>query len=301
MKRIYLALAVSVISTSLYAQPVLQNGVELQKGIQIPFSVGAVASPGMAGSNVTWDFSNLAVSSGGTFERVEPVTTPYYSKFSACDYVLKINSSVTFYNYYNLNATKFEWVGFRWGNGMPSINFAPDPLLFMNFPLKYNDKVIDHVKSDTVYEYDDTVFCDGYGTLKTPYGTYPNTLRIKYTDDGGNSIYEWYVTDPAYFTYAMVRIDGGSTRILNYKPTSIGEIRKTEVKVYPNPAKGHFTVEGAAGSTIRVTDHTGRLLLSTDIATQRQVIQTNGLAAGSYLYAIAHEGNTVKGGVLVVE
>lgn len=75
--------------------------------------------------------------------------------------------------------------------------------------------------------------------------------------------------------------------------------RPQRLRLYPNPNTGHFTLElpapASAGTTIRITDLTGRLALeaTAKVGSERQQVQAAVLPAGLYFVQVLQEGKTV--------
>lgn len=291
MKYFTLLLVVITSSTFIHAQPVLQSK-ELPEGVIVPFAFGTTTGPGAAGANVTWDFSNATVSNAGTFERIDASESPYNSQFPNATYVFKISAGAGFYNHYNLTNSIFEWVGYRMGAANKDL--TPDPITFVKFPMQYNDIYYDTVKStDLSIDEVDTVQYDAYGTLITPYATYNNAVRIKTGD-----LYEWYVADTAYFTYAFVQVQGTSIRIFDYeKPTATGidNLLTTKTSIYPNPASDFvtFTADRPISGQISIYNLSGIEVASDKITGVNATVSTNHLATGIYTYQIVSDEHTI--------
>lgn len=285
----------------LRAQPVLQHITELPAGVKVNFGIGGAVNPGPAGANVTWDFSTVPMSNGGYFERVDPVSTPYRDTFPTCNYAFKISSSTTFYNYYKTSSSSFEWVGVRYSSAFQGTNLTPDPMIFVKFPFSYNQRFVDVLKStDSTWNGTDTVIYDGYGTLKTPYATYQNAIRVKRVDkDFGVYLYDWYLTDPGYFTYSVFQVDPvyNSSRSFFIKPTSVeNTVAEKRISMYPNPASGRVNIEitGAMSQDARLEMMSveGRLLRSVKTGQQKAELDMDGLLPGVYFIRLSDGGHT---------
>lgn len=65
----------------------------------------------------------------------------------------------------------------------------------------------------------------------------------------------------------------------------------SNISVYPNPAKDHISVTGITpGTTIKLTDLTGREVFGTIAASNTEKIGTHMLAAGTYILRVEHDG-----------
>ncbi len=292
-------------STSI-CQPKLDS-VALPEGVKISFSFGQGANPGASGENVTWDFSAHPLNNAGVFERVDPTTTPYYDSFPNSNYVFKISTpTLTFYNYYNLNSTTFDWVGVRLGLNNTYINLKPDLFTFVTFPFNYQDSIIDTYKStdSSINEVETRVY-DGYGTLITPFATYKNAVRIKTTTSQNDIIYDWFVADSNFFTFSIFKIDvtNNSSRVFNYNiSTGINETStRSAVKLYPNPANKTITIDCVhKNCTLTIYDLSGRKIKEQAITPTQKTVDVSALATGLYTYQIYKKGSVLKNGRVII-
>lgn len=286
-------------------QPVIDS-IALPKNIKIPFSFGQALDPGASGENVTWDFSAHPLTNIGSFERVEPSSTPYYDSFPNSNYSFKITlTNSTSYNYYNLSSKTFDWIGVRWG--LDNIDLKPDPFTFVKFPFKYQDTIVDSYKSkdNSVNEVDTRIY-DGYGTLITPYATYNNAVRIKSTTSQNEVSYDWYVVAPNFFTFSIFQINvaNNSTRVFDYGiTTGVNDITAdvNTIKVYPNPANKVLTIDHRYElAKLSIYDLSGRKINEHIITPTQNTIDISNLAAGLYTYQVFQQGKLLKNGKVVV-
>ncbi|MFN4079853.1 MAG: T9SS type A sorting domain-containing protein [Saprospiraceae bacterium] len=74
---------------------------------------------------------------------------------------------------------------------------------------------------------------------------------------------------------------------------------QSRMRIFPNPNTGHFTLElpapAPSGTTIRITDPTGRLALeaTAKVGSEQQQVQAGALPAGLYFVQVLHEGRVV--------
>lgn len=289
MKKLYFLLY--CLPLQVIAQPVLKSN-EVPMNMPIQFTVGANVPPGPSGENIVWDFSSIPVSNGGTFERVDPSTTPYYSIFPNCNNVQKISSSITFYNYYYLSNTKSEWVGVRWGSatGSVNVNLTKNPATLLKFPFAYKESIIDTVESNdgTILEVD-TLIYDGYGTIKTPYATYNSAVRIKTIAEDKSETYDWYIATPGFPTLSIFQIDNGqkSTRIFNYSPTDVKNVVKTGLaSIAPNPVHDNLHVDNTNATAIYVIYNSLGQKIDAKFIAPSGDIDVSNLATNQYILQI---------------
>ncbi len=76
----------------------------------------------------------------------------------------------------------------------------------------------------------------------------------------------------------------------------VENVNNVRVLVYPNPFNDVVYVQGAANSTVKITDIAGKLVHSQAMTSTETVYSTKHLAAGVYFINVAHEGSvqTVK-------
>ena len=316
MKKIFILLLILVaVNPVAFSQITVTNTDMPSTGNMINRSVAL--TPGtidytLTGIDYNWNFLSLTPVSQmiDTFVTVTSTSVYYYPPFIlSANQALKqpnINLGVAqmsnVYNFYNNSSSSYGLIGYA-----AQINAIPIPLKYNNadrifkFPLNYGN--IDSSNSFVsfsipTYGY----FCetktrkntvDGWGTLTTPYGTFP-VLRIKsviYQKDSlySDSIpiplpamvrniieYKWVgknngiplleITETSIgilpsFTTTVSYID--SVRNLN-PPVNIGKVVSINenIKVFPNPASSQFsvayTLNKATEVDIRLFDLTGK-------------------------------------------
>lgn len=157
-------------------------------------------TPGVAGSNKTWDFSYLSSQGDVTVKIIDPSAAPDQSKFSQANFVT-YNSDADEYDYYLINSSGFYGLSSSSTYtiiGGPddgeeydfnSVNSPSD--LIIQYPTNYNTHWISSYSTkDSAYKQNgvdyvrqvtterDSTIVDGWGTIITPEGTYNNVLRV---------------------------------------------------------------------------------------------------------------------------
>ena len=74
-----------------------------------------------------------------------------------------------------------------------------------------------------------------------------------------------------------------------------GPLALTELKMYPNPAFNEVVFEGAEGYSVGIFDLAGRCVVSSVIATKKEILQIAQLANGLYFVKMT---KTVNGEVV---
>ncbi len=265
----------------------------------------------LTGANYTWDFSSLIPISQKVDSFVTVLSTPiyYYPSFILSanqalkqpDINLGIAQMSNVYNFYDNSSSSYNLIGYA-----AQINAIPVPLKYNNadriytFPLNYGNidssSSVASISIPSIGYFSESKnrknTVDGWGTLTTPYGTFP-VLRVKsiiYQKDSLSldsialpmpaivrniTEYKWIgknngiplleIIETSFgvlpaFTTTINYID--SVRNLNpiniEKTISVNE----SAKVFPNPASNQFTISytlnKSAEVDIRLFDLTGK-------------------------------------------
>lgn len=67
----------------------------------------------------------------------------------------------------------------------------------------------------------------------------------------------------------------------------------SNTKIYPNPTKNEFYIQGKGEARVEVYDITGKLLGQTVVKSSRDAIPTQALKAGTYVIKITREGKSI--------
>jgi hypothetical protein len=191
---------------------------------------------------------------------------------------------------------------------------------FLHFPFNFNDSYSDtwggiftmssftYTRSGTT-----TVTYDGYGTLKTPKGTFNNVVRIHFFQDYSdvssmgtltykNDQYMWYVNgfhNPLGSVISLT-VNGNPAQNAYYTDnanplTGLSNNNLRETSVYPNPANDQLFVSGGeeVARHLTIFNPEGRLVTSADFQPGEEcMIETGSLPAGIYMVHIfTGEGN----------
>ena len=174
-------------------------------------------SPGDAGPNQKWNFTNFVIKDSSTDKWIDPEITPYFNSFPLSNLCLLD----TCYNYYIKNSTSIELVGVVSHN---TVITYTNPETILNFPFTYNSTMSDsfaasvQLDSNIIYRTGKvTVKGDAYGVLTLPIGTFNNALRLKHIIDIKDSstayqlalnteytIYEWYVPGKKFYVFKII-------------------------------------------------------------------------------------------------
>lgn len=178
------------------------------------------------------------------------------------------------YRFFNNGNTSFQEVGLAFTlNGLPLPTVYEDPDIIYQFPLQTGQ--VDSSMSSFSFDIPGLGYyggwkkrknsVDGWGTLKTPYGTF-ETLRIKadiqqydslYIDSLGMGVpvyqerteYKWLGEEMGVPLLSVV--DNGLLQTIEYRDSVRNvftfavpaEIMNQSVRVYPNPVRGDITIQ----------------------------------------------------------
>jgi len=282
------------------AQPILQNNVLPQIGDSywIASADTNLITHGNPGANQTWDFTDLHPL-GDTFrvqyKTVAPDSTPYAIHYPTATVANEVQKDTFFYAYFYSNPNQLSFLG---DGSLYHKQVYSNPDTRLTFPTAFNETKLDTFAYTSDFGqgfifitngYRSTTY-DGYGTLITPLGSFPNAMRIKsvatYTDSvnlGGVQLlnhhelttYAWLLTDqPDYLTGVYYLKTTNETRIPGFDTTfmeapvvkSVSYISETSVGtkglapgvdgisilvLAPVPARDHLTLRFHASKAVQ--------------------------------------------------
>jgi hypothetical protein len=81
--------------------------------------------------------------------------------------------------------------------------------------------------------------------------------------------------------------------LIEEKPTRVATLPGSDLRVYPNPTTGHFTIENAASGTgVAICDITGKLIAELVITSNRQQIDLSNYLPGVYILQLTYPNGT---------
>ncbi len=234
MKKTGLLIAMLFFISSLFSQPVLNNSLNFTIGdtyrIDGYYDV-PVIDPGEPGANKVWDFEEIVGEmfiEGEPAICVDPATTPFADSAAAgaSQICTKSQNTGEFgpYEYFHTTGSFSDALGIGWYEaGNTSYGDYDPPHRYLSYPLAYGDSYdfnYDYMSYHLdfgYYYYRDSgyveVIADGWGSIITPLGTFPNVLRLKvistahswyrfdagepwmYTGEFVTTSYQWYAPD----------------------------------------------------------------------------------------------------------
>jgi hypothetical protein len=219
-------------------------------------------SPGDSGENVVWDFSNMTPINSYRLDIKDPNNTSNGSDFPDATIVWYNQGN---YSYLNFNSNEQSINGLITASKVKMTYSNPEDLL--RFPITYEKEYTDRWSLSFVNGVEfarkgvTNVDADAFGTLITPVDTYKNAMRLhikqEYYDSSMagffnyvNDQYMWYAKGVAYpivSTYTLKSFQGtfSGTQIITTKavPSSLKQLDKPEISVYPNPATSVISLQ----------------------------------------------------------
>lgn len=343
MKKIY-TLIVCFLPILALAQPTItQSDLPVAGTVWIMANNNSFSGSILAGgSNQTWDYTSLTNNQTDTTAFLSVVGTPYVDSFPSATTVT-YDPSDTSWEYLTSNSSGFYLNGGVSNGGY--LKFTP-PVLYVPVPSTYTDStkstsrmVIDTSEiegSDTIpgqfiLNISTKVVTDGWGTLKLPSGTFPNTLREKVTTittdsilvevTPGNYIFFTKISSQTV-TYRWLRDGGsGSSLLLTIDADSSGTVAHTSqyyladyvlstkdiaviqnnsLHVYPNPASDnvHFDLQGtkSENGVIKVYNSIGQQIESIEVQGISYFdLPVDKFANGIYYYSLISDNEMLSG------
>jgi len=309
--------------------PVITSSVNPVVGDAFDYNSLDVAnvSPGMAGANVTWDFSGIS-SLGISNTIMEPVANGTYASSVVNANLVAIDGVSGAESYLLANGTQYAIGGAYTGSLANTLDNYSDQREMVKFPITFGDVFNESMdgthenftggftysRSGTI-----TIEADGYGTLILPSGSFNDVLRIKVTTDYSDQhavfpgadyldvTYLWFKQGENFILMSMSTLDINSitgTKVGWFTTqTAVGtrEIPSaiTDLKVYPNPSRGisivQYMLEEPGKVDIALYNLMGQKVksiasnyLTTGVQSQR--LELSDLDKGVYLLQVENDG-----------
>ncbi|MCB0806323.1 MAG: T9SS type A sorting domain-containing protein [Bacteroidales bacterium] len=277
-------------------------------------------SPGFSGQNVIWDFSGLTTQPNPNYDDYfirfrDPSVTPYFDQFPESE--ICITSWDSTWAYYVTTESTLERVGVSLDIpilGRSLITYADleteneYPFTFpMSFADDFSANLSATLLSDSLHGFK-TVMADSYGTLKLPYATFHNVLRLVETNTqvldlgiiNNRKYFRWY--SPAYkFWLLQLSYEDNFLKTVLYAdnpiPAGLNENRgKIELLIYPNPADDHVRLDinglHAGNCNVSVFDLFSKKMInirnSVSVSEPVVYMDVSDLAAGLYIVSVCY-------------
>mgnify|MGYP000585272621 CR=1 FL=1 len=239
---------------------------------------------GVTGTNVTWDYSNLAGYENETrmIQVVDPATTADAASFPTSTKAYDLAGTIV--TYYTSTSGERSSQGFRFTEptmGDVVSQYDTDELIMVTYPFANGSSLTDAYSGSVSYNIglptteslsgNAYAWIDGQGTLELPLGvTLTDVIRYKSIDTAYSTApiigaveiireqYEYYIhsiQNLPVFIHASIKIQqpaaaplGEVSLVLSYYETEeyvgLEEEDKAQFSVYPNPANDVITIKG---------------------------------------------------------
>lgn len=290
-KLIFSLTSIALSHFSTWAQPVATAANVTDFTGEFYFAEANSFTPGPAGANQTWDFSNLVLTLAGTDTPQVAANTPFANQFPTANNCYKFSGMFPpdRYYYQKISADKYEILGLAI-TATTGDNYTPNPRTFATFPYTFGTAYTDtYRKVNETSDTSATVTYDAYGTLILPTGTYTNVIRQKVVTNGTTTNYNWFNVQPFYPLLQTV-LEQNSIGVL--KGINLGVEENSfgkKFSVYPNPTHGEINIEAIGATTpvdVEIYDLLGKRLMSVrSEALENDQFQLNiaGFESGIYL------------------
>lgn len=330
MKQIFTFLSAIFLTATVFGQPTLTYDIHaLKDGVHNPMTLCEYIEPGIAGSDVVWDFSALVAKKEFTGHINQVMSNPF------ADANTELEEFGTSF-FFKINSESVLQVGYTSKNGKSTIEYT-NPFEKMKFPFAYSDY---STKSfGGVYKLNGTqigeisgngsIEADAWGKLILPNNTsYENVLRVKttkaYTTKFSSSeqkveiiTYRWYNNTHRYPLLVLTEyktLNSSSVENVSYQAAyNNNAVRVTDIpsyqldeniSVFPNPAEDYLKVsiysENATTAHLNIYDITGKkVYINSDYSISQgdnEISLDNeisDLRSGTYLLSITMNNNTV--------
>jgi len=212
LQSLFLLLMIGTIAAN--AQPVITAaGVNPQIGESLKWqgtSSNSITPPDSGGVNRVWDYSNLQDSGYFiTTNVLSPKGLPLADSFPSTNIAFEFafDYTPTYYDtiYHYDTISNNIWAEFGSVESLSPLGvFSFSPFSpYLHYPISYKDRFIDSLSSYINFGYSendyDTLYADGYGTLKLPNATYTNVLRVHSNDYNGENDNYWFYANGVHF------------------------------------------------------------------------------------------------------
>ncbi len=299
---------VSAFFGSLNAQITISSSSMPASGDTLRYSTAAplnIDSTWMTrGGNQNWDFSTLTPITQGLFEYKSANKTPYAFYFFG-QIGQKTADSLgggpflfkNIYSFYTKSTSVFKTEGLGYSySGIPLASKYTDEDEIYQFPLEYNDsdvstfRFVFSIPGQNLFSFVQagtrTNVVDAWGSIKTPYKTYSDVIRVMTLVDEVDTLvsqftkfpiarkqlsYKFLATSekiPVLEVVGILTPNGVFTpTIINYRdkylasPNASNTVIQKQALVYPNPTKGKVFFEGyKAVDNLQILDVLGKVV-----------------------------------------
>ena len=296
----------ALISNLVWSQPTITNAEDFAIGTTLKFQKcdPLNVSPGNAGPNQTWDYSNITTLPDTSIEwMLSPSSTTNGSLFPTANLVVKVSNGQ--FTYITKTENENNIVGFIDTSASFPPTYYTNPMVIAKRPITYGTIITDTFTLSGSQDLGTvTIEPDAYGTLILPNGTYSNVLRTKISQIHPWFSYTLYAWFDGISNSAIMKMDDlQNVEYLLSEEISVGISEtnpKRDFNFYPNPSSNSFLFETERPGELVVTNNLGQVVRKSLITTTQTTISTTDLANGIY-HLVFLSGNTRRTSPLIIQ
>lgn len=328
MKQCY-AVLLFASATLAQAQPSLTSaGIFPPIGASFQVNQGVYEDPSPGGADLTWDFSALVSGATGTMNYVDPDITEFGSQFVSATVASSIQGQIRYFSNDGFSGLLEQ----GYANEPADFTFPwVSPMTVVPPAVDYLDTWNDTYGGQTVFQGstfersgDMNGVADGWGTVIMPYGSIDNVLRIRliihYTDvtigaagEFTETYYRYYapgISEPLVSTlFKIENLGQGATSFVGSSLIWLSEVttgvnttaNTAAFSMFPNPARDQVRIVAPGTVKVELADMQGRVVCSRTINNGTNVIDLDGLLAGTYAVSTIDLNGDRMQHLLVVE
>jgi len=274
-------------SVNAFSQPVLNYNSSHSIGTTsiLHITGGSTTALQQTGAAVTWNLSTNTVTPSGTYDIVNPSTTPFAAAYPTANvcFAQTVTGQGTSYTYLIDSVNSLHSLATGIGGATPTIWTLYDKIL--KFPFNYTNSFSSVRQSSTGSAEPFIRTYDSYGTLIINGKTYNNVVRVY--KNTGNAV--WFTTSPVWFP---VIIQANSTTFIYNQPATFTDIQEQNnigVSIYPNPVSESVAITipvDLIGSDVIVYDALGRKIKTQTLNSKTSSINMTDFPIGVYFLKI---------------
>ena len=285
-KRSTLSTLLTLSTTFLIAQPVIQNSNVGNASVQVGIVVGATGTA-TNGANVTWNVSASQMQALGTAIHGPAAGTPFAGQYPTATRAVTttIPGFGSYYTYWRTSTTGLELLADGVGTGQA--DDYSDPIKLLQFPGNYLSSFTDPWNIPGTNQSTADWSYVGYGTLVTSMGTFTNVVKM-YDSDFERTIF--WNTSPLY---PILDLDFENDGTIWAPGVGIGieELASAPAfNMFPSPANSvlNIVLESATNErlTIGIYDAQLRLVRSELMIGGRTLVDVSALRSGMYFVKV---------------
>lgn len=292
-----LSILLTILSFKMFAQPVMvyNNAHSIGVTSNLYLIEGSTTSLYQTGSSLTWDLNPNILTTAGTFDVVDPATTPFGLAFPLSNVCFKrtVNGMGTTYTYLADSMNSLTSLADEIGGTTPVIWVQFDKIA--EYPFQYLDSFFAVRQSSTGAPEPYTRMYNAYGTLLINGKTYHNVIKV--TKIPGHSLF--FLTSPVWFPIIIEVTDNTFlyNEPLTYTALNENVAGEKDVILSPNPATEYLKVQcfkQLKSTEMLIVNSQGAIVMSACITEVETKVDVSNLPTGIYYLRLPETGRSIK-------